>query len=100
MLYNIYNEKTPLSKENYFGDAKSEPKTRSQAQRKIIVEKPNRWDSTTLVIRNRVIWNDIPIEIRESEDLKTFQAYIRSNIIEDQNRFPCQELRVQLSHHG
>ena len=96
MMFKIYNDKTPLKKEDYFKDSKSEPKTRSQAQKKLVVEKPNRWDSTTLVIRNRDVWNDIPIEIRECNDLERFQAYIRTEILEDTKRFPCQMFRIEL----
>ena len=50
-------------------------------------------DSSTLVARNRHIWNESPLEIRSCKDKEKFQAYVRTEIIE---KMPCQIKREEL----
>ena len=95
MLFKIFNGMTPLKKDNYFGTQSPsvEPRTRSQHEQRIQANLSNKWEASTLVARNRDVWNSIPLEIRECGDLERFQAYIRTEILE---KLPCQIHREEL----
>ena len=87
------NDHMPLDKSNYFEQASEEPRTRSQSEQKIMGEKWNRWQNTTLVTRNKRDWNSIPLQTRNCGSLEVFQNYIRTNILE---KMPCNKFRLEM----
>ena len=93
MMFKIFNDISPLDKSNYFDEAVDEPRTRSQAEQKLMTDKWNRWQSTTLVSRNKETWNSIPLHIRSCGSLEVFQDHIRTNILE---KMPCNQVRLDL----
>ena len=93
MMFKIFNGLTPLESDNYFGTPNVEPRTRFQHEQRLQVGVSNRWEKSTLVARNRHIWNEIPLEIRNCKDKEKFQAYIRVEVIE---KMQCQSKRDDL----
>ena len=93
MLFKIFNDLTPLPKGDFFDLTMEEPRTRSQTQCRISTEKWERWQATTLVTRNKELWNKIPLDIRSSGNLESFQAYVRTEVLE---KMPCNSIRVDM----
>ena len=93
MMFRIFNGLTPLESDNYFGTPNVEPRTRFQHEQRLQAGVSNRWEKSTLVARNRHIWNEIPLEIRNCKDKEKFQAYIRVEVIE---KMQCQSKRDDL----
>ena len=93
MMFKIFNDQTPLEKSNYFEQPTDQPRTRSQSEQRIMGEKWNRWENTTLVTRNKRDWNSIPLQTRSCGSLEVFQSYIRTNILE---KMPCNKYRIDM----